>query len=298
MSSQRRQDERKQYEADLAAAVRRDLTPLSDEARAKVYLLTDIGVEWDSATRQINAFFPEGPIFHLGRERLLELIDGRNVWVDCLGSQAEDVLLWRLATLAPTLLPSADWPHVRQQLERRAYARPGMPVLVSRLLPSAQPGAFDDPGTREGYLRKALARSSDGERRRLIAAELARANLSGQWPYLMSRFDVDPSINREDRMGVLDALAEAPHSVEKLTALVAFLDDARNESLLAPQSNGNAESRPWRSAVDAVNSFRSGDELAVLQLQRDVESPEGRGGIVALRRLAHFRLAYARAALQ
>jgi hypothetical protein len=181
----------------------------------------------------INAFFPEGFALHLERGRILELLDGRNIWSDCLDwPEAKSLLLWRLASLAPTLLTPQDWPHVREELQLRAGSQAAMPVLMSRLLAAAGPGLADDPQTREGFLRASLARSVWDWRVQEIAAEMVRTNLEVQWPFLAARFNADPALARWERLGALEALAEPPHSLDKLVALVGFLDDPRNASLL------------------------------------------------------------------
>ena len=226
----------KRYRVELRTRTISDLDQLSADAQAKVYLLTYIGADLHPVTGPINTLFPEGFTLRIGRARILELIDGHNLWKDAIWS--ESLLLWRLGRLAPTLLPADDWPHVRDELEKRALRRAGMPVLVSRLLPPARIGQADDLRTREGFLRASLARAIGDRRLQFIAAEMVRTNVEMQWPVLTATFDADPTVASWERLGLLEALAEPPHSREKLVALAAFVDDPRNAALL---TQGQAE---------------------------------------------------------
>ena len=228
-----------QYRAELRKQSALDLGRMTPDAQAKIFLLTDADNEWDSMTRPINRLFPEGFTLGIGRERILELLDGHNIWRDYLELD-ERPLVWNIGRLAPTLLPTRDWPHVRDQLQARASAQPGMPVLVSRLLPAAGVGQVDDPRTREGFLRASLAKAIGGQRVQLIIMEMLRTNIEAHWPFLVGRFNADPAVRRSERLGVLKGLADAPHSREKLVALVRFVEDPRNGALLTERGDGSA----------------------------------------------------------
>ena len=296
--SRRRMEATKQYRAELRKQFASDLNRLSAEAQAKIHLLTGAGVQWDSVTGPINTWFPDGFALHIGRERILELLDGHNIWRDGVESDAENVLLWRLGRLAPTLLPERDWPHVLDQLQTRAALQPGMPVLVSRLLPPAGIGQADGPRTREGFLRASLARAVSEQRLQLIAAEMVRTNVQVQWAFLAARFNPDPAVGRSERLGVLSALAEAPHSREKLVALVAFVDDPRNAPLLTQRRENMAE-LPRQRAMDALNAFSGTPGYAPYQLQQDLGSESRQAAaLIELRRLAHELLAKTRDAIR
>jgi hypothetical protein len=296
--SQRRNEATDAYRAELRSRSVSDLRQLSGDAQAKVYLLTDAGVEWDSVTRPVNPLFPEGFTLRIGRGRILELLDGRNIWSDALESNAESVLLWRLGRLAPTLLPARDWPHVREQLQSRASRQPGMPVLVSRLLPAAKIGQANDPRTREGFLRGSLSRAVGDRRLQLIAAEMVRTNVEVQWPFLTARFNPDPAVGQGERLGALEALGETPRSIEKLVALVAFVEDPRNAALLT-QRDVNLADLPRQRVVDALNAFSNvprGRAYISFELQQDLGREDRHSAaLMELRRLAQVLLAQTRA---
>jgi hypothetical protein len=288
---ERRSREAEAYQAGLRKRAASDLASLSADAQAKVYLLT-VQSDAHSVIGPVNPFFPDGFSLRIRRGRILELLDGRNIWRDVLDEpQAKNVLLWRLARLAPTLLPARDWPRVRKQLQTRATSQAGMPVLVSRLLPAAGTGQADNQQTREGFLRASLARSGWDWRVQLIATEMVRTNLAVQWPFLAARFNEDPEVGRYERLGAVQALAEAPHSLEKLVALVAFLDDPRNAPLLTlPRRLSFDQVR--QNAIFALDAMAGTTPPYVPSKLRDDLADEDRSGgaLVELRRLGHTLL--------
>jgi len=172
----------------------KDLMSLSADAQAKIFLGTEMpGYPEVSPVGPVNELFPMGLRLTIGRDRILELLDGRNVWTEVQEVPELDMfVLGRLARLAPEILPMQDWPAVRQALEAHAPGRRWMPVLYSRLLPAAGPGNTDDPASREGYLRAALAKATEGYAREQIAAEMVRSNLDVQWSALSAGFYSEP----------------------------------------------------------------------------------------------------------
>ena len=232
-----------------------NLDQLSADAQAKVYLLTYIGADLHPVTGPINTLFPEGFTLRIGRARILELIDGHNLWKDAIWS--ESLLLWRLGRLAPTLLPADDWPHVRDR------------------------------------------------RLQFIAAEMVRTNVEMQWPVLSATFDADPTVASWERLGLLEALAEPPHSREKLVALAAFVDDPRNAALL---TQGQAEvviperpeftisvvrgNAPAQLAIQALIAFDGKGDYGLYRLLPDHGSASERDAALGeLRRVVHALLA-------
>jgi hypothetical protein len=307
------------YRAERRKQTIEDLGRLSADAQAKVYLLTSSSNEWDAVTGPVNPLFPEGFTLGIRRARILELVDGCDTWRDC-NSHTERVLLWRLGRLAPTLLPTRDWPHVRDQLQKRVPYQAGMPVLVSRLLPAARAGQADDPRTRDGFLRTSLARAINDRRLQFIAEEMVRTNVNVQWSFLATRFNDDPAVGARERQGVLKALAEAPHTREKLVALVAFVDDPRNAALLTQREvpalmdstslslSSNIQiievemvlptmaNLPRQHVADALNAFSKvsrGRDYVPRQVVRDLMSGS-QAALIELRRLAHEVLAQMR----
>ena len=283
-----------EYRAELRKQSALDLGRLTADAQAKIFLLTDADNDWESITRPINRLFPEGFTLRIGRERILELLDGHNIWRDL--ESDEQPLLWNIARLTPTLLPTRDWPHVRDQLQARASFQPGMPVLVSRLLPVAGVGQVDDPRTREGFLRASLAKAIGNQRVHLIVMEMLRTNIEAHWSFLAGRFNADPAVGRWERLGVLNGLAEAPHSREKLMALVRFVEDPRNGALLT-ERGGFPAALAREFLMDALRPFSAARASELNNLQQDLGNESRQGNaLIELRRLARALLAQSKTA--
>jgi hypothetical protein len=281
------------YRARLHEATLKALSALPADVQAKVFLATSAQAWGEvSPVRPVNALFPEGFRLSIRRERVLELLRERNFWPDVQDSpEIRMTVLARLARLAPEVLPRQDWPIVRQILETRAVgANTGrwMPVFYSRLLPSATLKNADDPLTREGYLRAALTKATEGGAREAIASEMVRSNLDGQWPALSAAFYSESEsghLSSDARLGILRALGEAPHSRNKLVVLVGLLNDPRNEMILTQVNH------LYRQAVTSSLNAIAGNEYLFNNLLQDLGRPErSENALTELRRLANALL--------
>jgi hypothetical protein len=268
-----------------------ELNALPVETQAEVFLLTTRGGGVD-VTGPVNDYFPDGFKLRLGRERLIELLEGRNLWPESRDvSNASSLLLWRLGQLAPEILPKRDWPRVRSELETRGAKVWWTPVLESRLLPPARQGREDDLDTREGYLRNALATTTVQFASQLIAGEMVRTNLDAQWPVLTALFNDSPSGHGQDaREGVLQALGEAPHTTRKLRALVDLIDDPRNAPLLTQPVQAMGSDVYRRHAVWSLNAFGGQDYVPYKVLEDLAHEQRSTAALGELRRLGHALL--------
>jgi hypothetical protein len=277
------------YHAALHQETLKDLMSLSADAQAKIFLGTEMpGYPEVSPIGPVNELFPLGLRLTIGRDRILELMNGRNVWTEVQDVPERDMfVLGRLARLAPEILPMQDWLAVRRALEARAPARRWMPALYSRLLPAAGPGNTDDPATREGYLRAALANTAEGYAREQIAAEMVRSNLDVQWSALSAVFYSESRRDSSDaRIGVLEALGEAPHTRNKLAALVELINDPRNETILT-QVNRVAGMDGYRQQVRLSLNAIAGTEYISHNIFQDLGTPaKSAAALAELRRLA------------
>ncbi len=278
------------YHAALHQETLKDLMSLSADVQAKIFLGTELpGYPEVSPIGPVNELFPLGLRLTIGRDRILELLDGRNVWTEVQDVPEMDMfVLGRLARLAPEILPMQDWPAVRRALEARAPGRSWMPVLYSRLLSAAGPGNTDDPATREGYLRAALAKATEGYTREQIAAEMVRSNLDVQWSALSAVFYSESrrGSSSDARIGVLKALGEAPHTRNKLAALVELINDQRNETILT-QVNHEMGMDGYRQQARVSLNAIAGTEYISHNIFQDLGTPaKSATALAELRRLA------------
>jgi hypothetical protein len=81
--SERQRLDAERYRAGLRRTVASELSQLSDDAQAKVFLAT--GGNDLSVTGPVNEYFPDGFTLRIDQRRILELLDGRNIWPDVNG---------------------------------------------------------------------------------------------------------------------------------------------------------------------------------------------------------------------
>ena len=278
------------HHAALHQETLKDLMSLSPDAQAKIFLGTEMpGYPEVSPIGPVNELFPLGLRLTIGRDRILELLDGQNVWTEVQDVRELNMfVLGRLARLAPEILPMQDWPAVRRALEARASGRRWMPVLYSRLLPAAGPGNTDDPATREGYLRAAMAKAAEGYAREQIAAEMVRSNLDGQWSALSAVFYSESrrGSSSDARIGILKALGEAPHTRNKLATLVGLINDPQNETILT-QVNREMGMDGYRLQARVSLNAIAGTEYISHNILQDLGPPaKSATALAELRRLA------------
>jgi len=266
------------HRAKLHSADVDEIRKLAADTEAKIYLVTRDGWDEIEVTGPINTFFPEGMDLRIGLPQLMEVVDGKRMWQDCPDEAARRIMLARIARLAPQILKGADDPErdrarIRAALEKEAIGARWMPILMSRLLPAARtPAEMDEPRTREGYQRKALAAATEGFGRESLASEMVRSNLEGQWPVLETVFYSDRLNQGETsdaRQGILEALGEEPHTAEKVRVLTALIDDPRNEELFTSANLRMGMDMYRRYAVKSVNAI-AGKEVVSFDVLQDL----------------------------
>ncbi len=274
----------------VGKAAIKELRELSPEAEAKIFLMTQQGMGEMPVEGPVNSLIPDGIKLRISRERVLELFEGKNLWPDVADTpEMRRLLLYRLARLAGELLVKEDLSRVRAILERDAGGMRFMPVYVSRLLPVAGADKLDDPDTREGYLRRAMTLARDGFARDEIAREMVRSNLEVQWPVLEKLFQSDRTVLGETsdaRIGIIRALGEAPHTPQKLVALVSLINDPRNETLFTQENNRMGMDGYRRYAVQALNAIAGKEYISFNILQDMGHSDSSKSAYAEFQRLA------------
>jgi hypothetical protein len=176
-------------------------------------------------------------------------------------------------------------------LEREASGARWRAVLVSRLLPAAPPDRLDDASFREGYLRREIGKATDGFTRELIAGEMVRQDVQGQWPFIEQVFLSEKMTDGSDaRIGILKALGEAPHTPAKVARLVQVIDDPRNESLLTQENRrmGMDMYRYW--CMRGLNEI-AGREVVPNDVEQGFKNPRtAKRSLEQLRMIAHTLL--------
>lgn len=283
------------FRAKLHAADLKEIGELSPDAEAKIFLMTTDHDEEDLLSGPVSPFFPGGIKLRIGLPQLMEIVEGKRAWPD--GADVEDArrtLLARVGRLAPQLLIGIDDPEayrirIRAVLEREASETRWMPIVVSRLLPPATAADMDNPKTRDGYLRRALASAKDGFARERLAAEMVRSNLAGNWTLLEKVFQSEQLTRGETsdaRQGILEALGEAPHTPEKARVLATLIEDPRNLNLFTSPNLRMGMDMYRRYAVASVNAI-AGKELVSFEVLQDLGTPErSKEAMAALTRAA------------
>lgn len=222
-------------------AIAAELRERAPEVEAKVRLLTfSRHVGGAPITGSEAQFWPEAPKLRLTPERLLDLLDGKDLWPDVSWTDNGDrnLLAERLGLWAHVLFRPADVPRLRAVLQRNQElawsGRAALIIGISRLLPpaaAAPAGKLDDPETRDGCLRRAIGQEGELFTRTYCARELVRIGLPGNADFLTDiAFHEKPGDQDNQMMqGILQALAARPHTPETRRLLVALLLDKRFE---------------------------------------------------------------------
>lgn len=232
----------------------RELRKQPPELEAKVLLLALWGEEYGGE----GSYSP--PInLRVKPERLLELLEKKNLWSDVDWEQFYDRLVERIS-LDTHVLRRADVPHLRAVLanikDAGWRAEPALAICISRLLPPARPSNLEDLSTRDGTLRTGLRTISDDMSKGMLAAELVRVGLPVNWPFLREQFFAGPEAEvhlLDGRDYVIHALGQAPLTKAKREALVDLVTDERFR-VYWTQTGGFGDDLYRRRAIGSINA--------------------------------------------
>jgi hypothetical protein len=249
--------------AQVRQAIAAELRQLSPEVEAKVRLL---------AFNEYKQIWPDPPSLRVSSDRLLDLLDRKNLWPDVLWDDKRPkrpdrpdryvLMATRMGMAAESLFRPADVPHLREVLQRErnrlgGWGETTMIIGISRLLPPAAVDKLDDPDTRDGILRQAARESPDYTS---TARELVRVGLPANAPFLTEGGFAGVDRDRANHVlhALLQAAYEPPLTPEKRRFLVGLLLDPRFEPYLAPRNVYAGTDACGLSGIWAVNAHAGG----------------------------------------
>lgn len=252
-------------------AIAAELRERDPEVEAKVRLLTASSRAGGAPiTGSETQFWPEAPKLRLSPERLLDLLDGKDLWPDVPWTSNDarglrNLLAERVGLWAHVLLRPVDVPRLRAALRDQELwwsGRAALHIGISRLLPPAPADKLDDPETRDGCLRQAIAKENDLFTRSYCARELVRIGLPANAAFLMAiAFDEKPEDRTNQMMQeILQALAAKPHTAETRRLLIAILLDKRFEPYWTRPNSTMGMDMCRQYGVHAINAH-AGREL-------------------------------------
>ena len=276
-----------------------ELRQLPAEVEAKVRLLA-VSEHAGGApiTGSEGQFWPDPPALRVSPERLLDLLDRKDLWPDVpwggdKGRGLYNLLAERLGMWAEVLFRPADVPRLRAAMRREHdnlwwSGQTGMILGISRLLPPAAPDKLDDPDTRDGALRQAVLGEHDLSTRGYCARELVRIGLPAnaalltQVSFAASKDDQDNRITQD----ILQALAEPPRTPEKRRFLIELLLDPRFEPFWTRPNTGMGMDMCRQYGIWAVNVC-AGREMIDLYAMRErlVDPARSANALAEVRRL-------------
>jgi hypothetical protein len=250
-----------------------ELRELPPEVEAKVRLLAvDERSGGADITEPDAVFFVGAPDLRVTTDRLLGLIDRRNLWADLdWDAAAYNRMVERLALAADTLFKPEHAARLQAAYGRERQnlwwsGRAAMLIGIGRLLPAATVDQLDDARTRDGWLRAAVRDEDDVFVRGYVARELVRVALTANWPFLRNQFfgEKDGSGIPDLRQSVLRALRTPPLTEVKRRALVdLLLDEAFAELWTRPNRRMGGDAH--RSEAIASVNDHAGKELITYQ---------------------------------
>jgi hypothetical protein len=273
-------DDQSRRRAAVIQGVRTELEKLPPEVEAKVRLLalnqysTALGADLDAPLM--------GPFdsLRLSRDRLLDLLDRRNLWADVNWDATHyNAMVTQLAGSAEKLFGREQVPRLRAVRARESgnlgwNGRAALFIGISRLLPPAQIGSLDDVNTRDGVLRDGIRNHEDVFVNGATARELVRVGVEQNWPFLEHEFFAEEKSNGipDIRMSIVQELGAPPLTQEKRAALASLLLDKRYEPLWTSQSLGMSDDLYRQYAFMSVNAY-AGREVLTTYDSQNLRSP-------------------------
>ncbi len=264
--------------------IEEELRGRSPEVEAKIRLLAH-GRHLGAApiTGSEKRYWPNQPNLRLSRERLLELLERKDLWRDVEWNAEYNMLSERMGIWADVLFEPADASRLMAVLEKERgnlcwSGRAGLIIGISRLLPPASADGLNDPETQDGFLRLHIDCESDRTIRDYCTRELIRVGLPQNSGWLKSLAfnsseDDSDGINRTVN-GMLQELTSRPLTAEKRGFLVDLLLDPRFESYWTRPNPGRGRAMDaFRdNAIKAINAY-AGSELVARELNERLVHP-------------------------
>jgi len=256
--------------AELRKAARAELAALDRQVEAKVLLLAkNKGYGTHDLDDFHTRFFDSPWQTRLTKGELFNLLEGGQPWsdvdwADSKGRSGEihTQLVTRIMLNAEQAFAREDVPRLQKLLDDPKpdigwYGRAASIIGISRLLPAAAPKTLDDPGTREGYLRKAIREESEVLTNGYVARELVRIGLPGNVPFLRATFYVEKDnrgATHDVRSSIIEALGQHPLTDEKRKFLFELITDPRCRHLLARSPKAIGDDWLQTVVVRSINS--------------------------------------------
>jgi hypothetical protein len=272
-SQSRGPGEHNDLKTEALRTIREDLHNDLPEVEAKVCLLAP-----DSD--QLGRLRPCDRL-RLGADRLLDLLDRKNLWDDvewnAPDSNYYNALVYGISSVAQVYFRSEHVARLQAVMARERSnlwwnGNAALRVAVSRLLPLATNATLDQPTTGEGFLRDVLRRNPDLSVRREAAQELIRVGVARNWPLLEQQFFADTGSGGSDLRGaILSELGAPPFTADKRTALATLLLDRRFDALFTRPSRVMGDDMYRQTAIWAVNAHAGQEVLTVYDKQELAE---------------------------
>jgi hypothetical protein len=278
-------------------SVGKELSKLSAEVEAKVRLLainrrsSSLGVSLDAPLM--------GPYesSRLPADRLLDLLDKKNLWEDVdwqaqEGVTGYNVMVTQLAGAADRFFRPEHVQRLQAVQAREPdlwwNAKAALYIGISKLLPPAETNNLDHANTRDAVLRDAIRNHPDVFVRGTVARELIRVNLTPNWDFLMQCFFSEgPQQGIPDLRGsILQALGTPPLGKEKRDALAKLLLDPRSDALWTKQSKRMGDDMFRQYAIQAVNAFANEEALTRQHFQDLGNTSRAQTTLKEVRRIA------------
>jgi hypothetical protein len=292
-------EERQRFEA-VRQAVAGELARFPAEVEAKVRLAA---INRYSSSLDVTLDEPlMGPFAcpRIGADRLLELLDRKNLWADVDWSNKDyyNNLIVQVVGRAELFFKAEHLPRLRAIMDREYggawwSGKAAFVVGISHLLPTAKPAELDDPNTRDGWLRSRMLAEGDVTVRGCVAAELIRVGLPENWDFLKKQFfgdndrkDVIPDI----RQTILRSLGAPPLTPAKRAALLEVVLDERFAPLWTQPNRRMGDDMYRQYAIWAINAH-AGKELLTDQDKYALPDPakSEKALVEVLRKVATLR---------
>jgi hypothetical protein len=249
-----------------------ELRQLPPEVEAKIRLLT-------TDERAGCPVWPDPPSLRVTQERLLELLDRKDLWADVpWDAEHYNLLAERLGLWADVLFAPKHIPRLRSALERERNGlwwsgKTALIIGISRLLPAARIDNLDNPESRDGILRDTIRHEQEVFVRGYCATELVRTGLPANREFLkqlaFEPYTDDGSLPTM-RQAILQALGRPPPlSKEKRELLIDIVLDERFRNSWTWQNDG----MDCQYAIRAINAH-AGRELITDELKYALNDPK------------------------